>query len=458
MPPAHAPAGQPREAPQRGATGRSAVGLLGPYGYGNLGDASIQEAMIANLRRRLPEATLYGVSLNPTDTAARHRIPSLALYPPFREVAAGPAPCPAPAAEHPPASGGIRAWLKASPLYPLLRTLGRVRTPFCILARETRFSLEVWRCLKGFRCLVISGGGQIDDDWGGPWRQPFSLLRWTVLARAAGTPVVLVSVGAGPLARPLSRRFTRWMLRLTAYRSYRDGYSRTFVEQLGGPRHDPVFPDLAFSLDVPPPTPRHRAPMPDPPAATIGIGPLPFYDPRSWPHTDAEVYRDYVRRLAEVTAQLAGEGHGILLFPSDVFMDDLVITDILRVVRARGIAPPVYPVRRGCVRTVPGLLGILRRCDLVVASRFHGTLLAYHLGIPVIGLSPHPKVATLMADAGQETFCLPIASAAPDQIMDGIRRITAEREGVTRTIRQFAGGNRDALRDQYDRLFGPVRA
>src|SRR5713101_5955830 len=51
------------------------IGLLDHMGYGNLGDAAIQEAVIANIKKRLPDARLVGFSFIPDDTIKRHGIP-----------------------------------------------------------------------------------------------------------------------------------------------------------------------------------------------------------------------------------------------------------------------------------------------------------------------------------------------------------------------------------------------
>jgi hypothetical protein len=51
------------------------IGLLDHMGYGNLGDAAIQDSVIANIRRRMPEVRLVGFSLVPDDTMKRHGIP-----------------------------------------------------------------------------------------------------------------------------------------------------------------------------------------------------------------------------------------------------------------------------------------------------------------------------------------------------------------------------------------------
>src|SRR6266849_2990816 len=48
------------------------VALLTPYTGGNFGDAAIQDAMIANLRLRLPDAQFSGISLNSDNYLRQH--------------------------------------------------------------------------------------------------------------------------------------------------------------------------------------------------------------------------------------------------------------------------------------------------------------------------------------------------------------------------------------------------
>src|ERR1700719_489534 len=53
-------------------TPRPRIALLPPYNGGNFGDAAIQDAMIANLRLRLPDAQISGITLNSTSFLERH--------------------------------------------------------------------------------------------------------------------------------------------------------------------------------------------------------------------------------------------------------------------------------------------------------------------------------------------------------------------------------------------------
>ena len=53
--------------------------LFDCYTGGNLGDGAIQDAVIWNIRQRLPDAAIYGITLHPADTIQRHGIPSYLL-------------------------------------------------------------------------------------------------------------------------------------------------------------------------------------------------------------------------------------------------------------------------------------------------------------------------------------------------------------------------------------------
>lgn len=53
---------------------RIRIGILGHYGNQNLGDESIIEAVIRNLRQRLPDADIVCLSIDPFDSQARHGV------------------------------------------------------------------------------------------------------------------------------------------------------------------------------------------------------------------------------------------------------------------------------------------------------------------------------------------------------------------------------------------------
>src|SRR5882762_8836181 len=168
------------------------VGVFGHYGQCNLGDEAIIEAVIQNLRIRWPTVRVTGFSMVPEDTAQRYGIPA---YPIRRigtsngaTVAKGSVPSP------------IRDFLKR---FALLRTLVRASRFVVLLPHELRgefvFLRDSYNLAKEVDFFFISGSNQFMDGWGGVWGYPYTLLKWTVLARLAGARVVFLSVGAGPI-------------------------------------------------------------------------------------------------------------------------------------------------------------------------------------------------------------------------------------------------------------------
>ena len=51
---------------------------------------------------------------------------------------------------------------------------------------------EASRWLKGMKVFVISGGGQLDDYWGGSWHHPYTLFMWARLAKLRGVKFIMV--------------------------------------------------------------------------------------------------------------------------------------------------------------------------------------------------------------------------------------------------------------------------
>ena len=55
------------------------VAILGHVGKANLGDEAIIASVIQNIRDRIPQAEIFGITLDPEDTHARHGIRSFPL-------------------------------------------------------------------------------------------------------------------------------------------------------------------------------------------------------------------------------------------------------------------------------------------------------------------------------------------------------------------------------------------
>src|SRR5208337_853346 len=56
------------------------IGLFDHMGFGNMGDAAIQESFIANIQSRIPNAHLVAFSSIPEDTRERHKLESYPIF------------------------------------------------------------------------------------------------------------------------------------------------------------------------------------------------------------------------------------------------------------------------------------------------------------------------------------------------------------------------------------------
>ena len=112
--------------------------------------------------------------------------------------------------------------------------------------------IRAYKYLKDFDILIVSGGGQLDDHcFGGRWGYPFTILLWGILAKLCDVQYFIVSVGAGPLDFWKSRLFIKYALPLAQYRSYRDEDAKRYIKEVVGfHENDPVYPDLANSLQI----------------------------------------------------------------------------------------------------------------------------------------------------------------------------------------------------------------
>jgi len=346
--------------------------LLGPYGSGNLGDAAIQEAAIRNLRRIQADTQIVGICGNPEDTLERHGIHSVFISPPRKH-------------------GAFTS-------VPVLRQFLAIAQR---LSAETVFTISAYRLMASTDLLVISGGGQIDEYWGGVWHQPFDVFRWTVLAKIARTRVAVVSVGLCKLEKSLSKVLFRTSLRMADYRSFRDRGTLEFVVgELGIRKPCHVTADLAFSFPLQ--SVDKIAVNPSNGRVVVGISPIAY---SAWTDRTYPEYRQYMTALQELVRATIKKGRDVRLFPSQVKMDrepvlSLVPEDSQENVKGREsvVANPV--------QFLEDLLREINVCDVVVASRLHGVLLAILMRKPVVAISYDRKVRALMQDLGCSEMCI----------------------------------------------------
>lgn len=420
------------------------IGIFGHYGNQNLGDEATIEAVVQNLRQRLPEARLYGFSVVPSDTSQRYNIPAYGIrYTPQKPLSSEQSIALEKAKRNAGEQTLKTSVKRLSVLGFALKAVWRISQECKFLWQECKFLWVSYRRLKGFRLLLIAGSNQFLDNFGGTWGFPYTLLKWSLLAKLVGAKLVFASVGAGPLESPLSRFLVRTALRFSDHTSFRDAASKRLIETNGFRDKREVFPDLAHALLVqasPPPTPKSRLPV-------VGINPMPMYDPRYWCFPDPEKYQSYVRRLAAFVSALLREGYPVRFF-NTMPKDENVIHDVLA-----SLAPDVKPLTDGVTRlsrSVAELMAIYASFDLVVATRFHGILLSLLAERPVLGICYHRKSRDLLIESGQGDYAVELESFTLEDLMSRFKALEANRFAELSKIRKKNAEYRTALHRQFD--------
>jgi polysaccharide pyruvyl transferase WcaK-like protein len=427
------------------------LALLSPYSGKNFGDQAIHEALIESLRLRFPPVEFVGLNLDPARTSRIHGIPCRPINPLIKSANASRAPetparanAPTRGVDRPAPASVLKRIAKRVP--GLVTAVQACRVIARVVVGEVRGARSSYETMKSVDALIIAGGGQIDEEWGGPWGHPYALFRWALIARFARRPVVFVSIGASSLSSALSRFFVRFALRCSAYRSYRDHDSKRLMTQWSFTRRDGVRPDLAFGLR----TDSYGATTPA--AKSIAVCPMIYGHPAHWPTGRPEIYSTYIRELAGLVCMLARESYSIRITIS-CDSDRAAVDDLLSAVRQSPHgASLVDGLRVACVSGLNALLDELSRVECVIASRLHGVILSHLLAKPVLAISFAPKVDTHMREIGQEAYLTSIETARAPQLRELFRELESRREGVHSALEARVQSMRHELAEQCDAL------
>lgn len=438
------------------------IALLTPYTGGNLGDAAIQDAIIANIRLRIPGVQFSGVTLNSHNFLERHgtaAFPLVGAGIPFFQMDHNSAAMPVETNREGVLYRLSRRLLRRAPAARVLKQYFKKMNSGLQAARlEINHWVGGYRFLRAHDLLLFSGGGQLDDNYGGPWGLPFSLCKWAALSRLARVPCAMASVGVGIINSPISRELIAVALRLCCYRSFREPRSKTAAASLfHGAANDPVVPDMALSLsDLELPasagtvrTMAARRPI-------IALSPMAFAKPVNWPAPDSALHDRYVREMAKVLTSLCARGYFIVIACSSRGDDESVIPDIVEHLDSEtreSLQGQVYFPR---VQTWRELISVLRNSDYLIASRLHGSIFGFITQTPVIAISFASKVDWVIEYLKQNEYRLDIRDFKAEDVLRVLDRIKEHRDAVVESIkicrREILSNS--ASTQQYDMLAG----
>ena len=382
------------------------ITFFGNFGSTNYGNETTLLTILSQLRERYPDGEFCCVCPNPPAVTMRYGIEAI------------------------PIALGRRLW---SP--PVLR-----------------HHLRAFRLLKDTDTFVVPGTGLLTDAYGFPDWGPYSLFKWTLMARLCRCRILFLSVGAGPIYSSKGRFLVKSALSLADYRSYRDGASKTCLHDIGvRVAHDRVYPDLAFSLpdSLTPPTANGD---PKPERRVVGLGLMVYAGKYSVPSPSQKVYVAYMEALATFTEWLLTRGYGVRLLAGDDD-DAVVIQEFISLLRARLETFDERRILHEPINSVHDLLSQLAATDVVVATRFHNVLLALVLEKPVIAISFHHKSSAMMDDLGFSAYCHDINHMDAGALVTQFQGLEAEQTKLKSTIAQRLQECRAELDEQFALLF-----
>ncbi len=397
-----------------------ALALFGLFGGGNLGNEASLGTALAEIHARSPGMRCVLIS-DPPDAEA--------------------------------ALTGFDACLPHDAL-PVPRALwsllpSRLQPPVRAALQWLTEPLRYWRTrrqVRTFDRLLVPGTGIADDYGVEPLDVPHHIARWCRAARDAGVPVWFLSIGAGPVSHPLSRRFFREALASASYRSYREQSSHDFARELGiEVSGDPVLPDLVFG---PEPTDT-RAPQWPP--RVIGLGVMGYF---GWHATHEEgqaIYATYLDKLVRLATALLRADYELRLLIGNRGGDRRVVRDLTA--RVAAAAPELSSrLLAPVINSYHDVLTQAAASDLVIATRFHNVLKALRLGRPVISIGYASKNDNLMRAMGLGQYCHGVEDFDPERVLQQVRELAALPAPPVMMLNRQLPEYRRALSRQYDQV------
>jgi len=400
---------------------RRKIALFGAFGVGNLGNECTLQALLCNIRKYIPDAEISCICPGPEEVRSAYNIPA--------------------------------SLIQEIPLSPInSRVLRFLRRIFVGIPMELLRWLKAIATLKDVDMLIMTGTGMLGDFGIAPLGLHYEILKWTVTAKLCRCKVLFLSVGAGPIRHPLSRRFVKAALSCADYRSYRDHFSKDYLKSIGfDSERDSVYPDLAYSFPTAMISPANHDGASH--GTVIGVGLMTYFNRRCILPKDETIYRDYIAKLGNFVSWLLEKKYTVRLLIGDVAYDQRARQDLRAFIEERGAGSTNGSIIDDPAASVDDILSQLAATDLVVASRFHNVLLALMLGKPVLAISYHEKVDALMVSVGLAEFCQDIERIDLGKMMRQFDELEQKTNCTKLQLQRNAEACRVALDEQYNHIF-----
>ena len=308
----------------------------------------------------------------------------------------------------------------------------------------SRFNMAAVFCLLCRAKLLISGGGSLLQDTTSKrsLRYYTGIMRLAKLARCR---VFVFANGIGPIKYESNRKLTAKVVTKADSVSVRDADSVLELVSLGVPS-DRIrqSADPAFTLD-PVTLDRSRELISklgvDGGYFAVSVRPITI---RGGESVGGEAENCAItERIAEACCEIAKKyGLTPVLVPMQMSADMGICDGIVSELGERGVTAVTYRPR-----VASELMGVLAGAKFAIAMRLHVIVFASSVGCPVIGVSYDPKVESMMRGLGQEYYAKLMRDAAESDLARDLIRYTDEVCEKDEEIRTALRENADRMRD-----------
>jgi polysaccharide pyruvyl transferase WcaK-like protein len=158
--------------------------------------------------------------------------------------------------------------------------------------------------------------------------------------------------------------------------------------------------------------------------------------------------------MAVFISWLQGHGYGVRLLIGDFQYDTSVIEEFVDVLKSRNIPTDAPLLIAEPALTVEELLRQVGGTEAVISARYHNLVMALIQNKPVIALSDHPKLDSLVTDFGLAKYLLPLRNLGPDVLIGSFMELERDVE----RLRPHLNAELQKYRQALEALFAALLA
>ncbi len=401
---------------------RNKIILFGNFGTKNWGNEGTLEATMQNVRKNRGDRQIVCICTDPDDARKRYGIDTLSARVPY-----------------------TRYFMNTNSI--LIKALRKL-----LLAPP----VSVIHLFKGIgimissTTMIVPGTGILSNFGTGSFGIPYLVFKWCLLAKICGVKLVFLGNGAGPLREKLSRKFIACALKLADYRSYRSEADKSFIKNIGvNTENDHVHPDLAFDL-----TNRiFDQNETDGANQVIGLGLMDYYGKYGISKGNESVYQNYINTMYEFVEWCISKQYKVRILIGDSTYDTSVKQEFLQLLRDNlDERFPEYIID-GDVKTLNDLLLQISSTEIIISPRFHNIIFGLMLSKPVLSLSYHNKVESLMENFGILDYSLSLDELDINVLIDKFKMLDLDKNKITEKTEIVKKDYREEIANLFKDLF-----